>query len=91
MSSVNIVIYLKENVNKEKENLKNFRLLNLIQSIGVSEGRIEEIDSDAVAIYETNNFDAARIKSIISKKLFNVETFVEMHHRIHKHITKPIH
>lgn len=80
--NTNCIIYLKENINPKKENLENFNLYELLKNFQLSEGTLKEIDQYTVVIYGTNNFDIARIKNVLSKQLFKVETFVEQHYKI---------
>lgn len=82
--NVNCIIYLKENVNIKKEGLENFNLFEFLKNFPLSEGSVKEVNQYTVAIYETNNFEVARIKNILSKQLFKVETFVEFHPKIKK-------
>lgn len=79
---INCIIYLKENINPKKENLESFNLFNFIKNFQLSEGSIKEINQYTIVIYDTNNFDVAKIKNILSKHLFKVETFVEYHPKL---------
>lgn len=91
MSYINIVVYVKDNLpSEEYKKLKGFKLIQLIRHIGVDVGKVHEVDDHIVAIYETDNFVAAKIKNYINKQIFSVETFAELHHKVHN-VPKPIH
>jgi len=84
--NVNVIVYVKENLTESQaKQISNAKLVDIIRQIGVPVGRVEAIDDKTVAIYETDNFVMAAVKTTLIDWC-KVESFTEQHPRLNPNL-----
>ena len=80
--NVNVIVYVKETLTEaQQKQINNAKLVDIIRQLRIPVGRIEAIDDKTVAIFETDNFVMATVKTTLLDWC-KVESFAEVHPRL---------
>jgi hypothetical protein len=80
--NVNVIVYVKETLTEaQQKQINNAKLVDIIRQLRIPVGRIEAIDDKTVAIFETDNFVMASVKTTLLDWC-KVESFTEVHPRL---------
>jgi hypothetical protein len=80
--NVNVIVYVKEALTEaQQKQISNAKLVDIIRQLRIPVGRIEAIDDKTVAIFETDNFVMASVKTTLLDWC-KVESFTEVHPRL---------
>jgi hypothetical protein len=80
--NVNVIVYVKDTLNEsQRSQIQNSKLVDVVRQLRIPVGRVESIDDSAVAIFETDNFVVAAVKTTLGVWC-KVETFLDVHPRL---------
>lgn len=80
--NTNVIVYVRETLTEsEKNQIKGSKLIDVVKQLGIPVGSPVAIDDNTVAIYGTDNFVMATLKTTLLKWC-KVESFTEVHPRL---------
>lgn len=80
--NVNVIVYVKDTLTESQaKQIQNAKLVDIVRQLGIPVGRVEAIDDKTVAIFETDNFVMAAVKTTLIDWC-KVESFTEVHPRL---------
>lgn len=80
--NVNVIVYVKDTLTESQaKQIQNAKLVDIVRQLGIPVGRVEAIDDKTVAIFETDNFVMASVKTTLLEWC-KVESFAEVHPRL---------
>jgi hypothetical protein len=84
--NVNVIVYVKETLTEAQEKqISNAKLVDVIRQLRIPVGTVEAIDDKTVAVYGTDNFVMASLKTALLDWC-KVESFTEQHPRLNPNL-----